>query len=339
MIISPFTVIILFASVITGLLSLVILLISLSIYKKTEGPIDTDIIGLIEDRTHILLLSAMGVFIIKLLLWPFFYVTLQSYIPHVPGAMCVFGVTQVQPILSSTVQISKPVVFFLIGSWFILNRMDERSGKAVLDKRRALFLSGASLVSLSDSFGDILYFTNFKIKSYVACCTTLFDIPEKRVSASISSLFLGERYQGFIMPAYYVSNILLIFMMAINLVYFTYRKRYSPCLVSTEAIYAIFNAVVTIIATFESIAPSAMKMPDHHCIYCLWQYTPLSILFTASFIIGTYSPLWAGVIQLFRHDNIHSEIAKTFTKRLYLTGVSLTGINVTAVMIQRSVYL
>ncbi len=339
MIINSFTVIILFASVITGLLSLVILLISLFLYKKMEGPIDIDIMGLIEDRTQILLLSAMVVFIIKLLLLPFFYVTLKSYISHVPGAMCIFGITQVQPILSSIVQITKPIVFFLISSWFILNRMDERSGKSVLDKRRILLLSGAGLVSLSDSLGDIMYFTNFKIKSYVTCCTTLFDIPQKRLSASVSSLFLGEGYQGFIMPTYYLSNILLIFMIAINLVYFKYRKRYSPWLISLGAIYAIFNASVTIVATFESIAPSLMEIPDHHCIYCLWQYAPLSILFTLSFIVGTYSPLWAGIIELYRHDGINSEIANTFTKRLYLIGISLTGINVTWVMIQRSVYL
>jgi len=336
MIINAFTILIFFVSLITGLLSLILFLISLFLYRKTFGLMSPEEKGLLEERSHLLFIIASTVFIIRLILWPFFYLTLYSYVPFVEGAMCIFGVTQVQPGASTLLQIIKPFVFFFIGGWFILNKIDERTGVGVLQARRLLFLCGGSILALLDSIGDLIYFPGFKMKRSVACCTTVFDFPEKRVSSRLSSVFLGEGYQEFVMPVYYISNLLFISLMLFLIIYYRHRNRYPLGLVITTGLISITNAIVTIVATFERIAPEVMKRPLHHCLYCLWQHVPASILFTLFFIIGTYLALWAMIIQFFKHKGILSEIIDDYTKKLYLAGIILMSITVFAISVRVS---
>ncbi|MFN3478981.1 MAG: hypothetical protein ACK415_01230 [Thermodesulfovibrionales bacterium] len=323
MILNSFTILMLFISFITGLLSFILLFSSLSLYRKTLTVFNVEGRVLVEERSHLLLVIAITVFIIKLLIWPFLYVTLQSYIPYVQGAMCIFGVTQVQSGFSVLIQIIKPFVFFSLGAWLIVNKIDERTERALLQRKGFLLLSGASLLSLLDSLIDILYFSGFDIKTSVACCTTVFDLPEKRFTATLSSVFIGKEYQGFIMPLYYLSNLFFLSLMISILVYYRYKGSYPLVLVTGAGLMGLINGAVTLIATFEVIAPRVTGLPDHHCLYCLWQYAPVSIPFTAFFIIGTLSPLWAVVIQFFRHDKLHSVIINDYMKRLYLLGIGL----------------
>lgn len=336
MIINAFTILMLFVSLITSLLSLILLLTSLFLYKKTSRLMSPEEKSLFEERSQLLFIIASTVFLIRLILWPFFYVTLHSYIPLVEGSMCIFGVTQVQPGFSTLLQIIKPFVFFSIGGWFILNKIDERTGIALLQAKRLLILSGASIIALLDSIGDLIYFPGFEMKRFVACCTTVFDFPEKRVTSRLSSVFLGERYQEFVMPAYYISNLLLISLMLFNIIYYRHRNRYPLGLVVATALISITNAIVTIVATFERIGPEVMRTPLHHCLFCLWQHVPASILFSLFFIIGTYSALWAMIIQFFRHKGFLSEIIDNYTKKLYLAGIILIFIKVFAISVRLS---
>lgn len=328
MILNSFTILLLFISFITGMLSLILFLSSLSLYRKVLRVLSAEGKGLIEERSHLLLTIAITVFIIKLLVWPFLYVTLQSYIPYVQGAMCIFGVTQVQPGFSAFIQIIKPFVFFSLGAWLIINNIDEKTERALLQRKGLLLLSGASVISLLDSLVDILYFSGFDIKTSVACCTTVFDLPGKRFTATLSSVFIGKEYQGFIMPLYYLSNLFFLSLMISILVYYRYKGSYPLPLVIGIGLMGLINGVVTLIATFEVIAPRVMGLPDHHCLYCLWQYVPLSIPFTAFFIVGTLSPLWVVVIQFFRNYRVLSGIIDIYTRGLYLIGICLIGLTV-----------
>lgn len=336
MIINSFTVIMLFVSLITALLSLMLFFFSIMLFGriKTATPAER---GLIEERSHLLLLIAVTVFIIKLLLWPFLYVVLQSYIPMVQGAMCIFGVTQVQPLSSAIIQIIKPFVFFSLGSWLIINKIDERTERSLLKRKGFLLLGGASLLSLFDSLIELRYLTGFDIKSYVACCTTVFDLPERRFTAQLTSVFVGKGYQGFVMPLYYLSNIFLLFLMVFTIIYYQNKGRHNLSLIYSSGLMSLINSVITVIATFERIAPEVMRLPDHHCLYCLWQYAPLSILFSIFFIIGTFSPIWASVIQFFRGDKVANEAIDIYTKRLYVTGILMIGLTTLSVTVYKFV--
>src|SRR5512139_3218478 len=64
-----------------------------------------------KDRVHLSFLLLSTAFILRLAAWPLFYILLQSYIPLIPGAMCIFGVTQVRPGFVLFLQLWKPMAF------------------------------------------------------------------------------------------------------------------------------------------------------------------------------------------------------------------------------------
>lgn len=99
----------------------------------------------LEQRTYFILLVLTTVVIIRALTLPFFYLTLHSYIPVIPGAMCIFGVTQVMPELINPLQYFKFIVLFFCLAWLILNKLDNRTKYHPLMRHKLLFISIISI--------------------------------------------------------------------------------------------------------------------------------------------------------------------------------------------------
>jgi hypothetical protein len=310
----------------TGVLALFLGIFSIKTYNKSGRPLTDEMKTAVENRSYLVLLSAVVVLLIKLFSWPLFYATLQSYVPHLHGAMCIYGVTQVNPLLSGSIQIFKPVVVFFIGGWLFLNSLDKTTETVPLFRKRLLLLSIASLFILADSIGDFIYFTSFDSKLDVACCSTFFDLPE-RPTAAIPSSIIGEDYERYMLPLYYATNILFAVFLGISRRNINIEKLVMPIAL---VVLSILNAVVTIFAMFEVIAPEAMKLPFHRCVYCMWQYRPDSIVMTAAFIIGAFSPAWALFLNVTGKNDETASHLKEYMKRLYFAG--MTGIAVSLIM-------
>lgn len=123
-------------------------------------------------------------------------------------------------------------------------------------------------------------------------------------------------------------------------IYYKHTSQFPLFLVLIIGLLGLINASITVISTFEGIAPRVMKLPGHHCLYCMWQYAPWSVFFSVVFIIGTFSTLWAVVVQFFKKDKTDktlSEAIDSYTKRFYLIGVGLVGVTMIAVVIQNCV--
>lgn len=294
MILNIYTIIMFFIAIITGMLAVPLGIFAFKIYKKRAGALFDEEKTVIENRSYLLMLMATVILFVKLLTWPFLYVSLQSYIPGIQGAMCIFGVTQNQPALSAVVQIFKPVTFFIIGAWLLLNRLDRETETSPLFRKKFLFLSMVSVFVLADSVLDFFYLTGFDIKVFVSCCTTFFDLPDRGAAGMAVSL-LGEGYGRYLLPLYYILGI--AFVVAQIILYRRLKRDLNlAAMLTAGVVIAFINAVVTVFAMFEVIAPKVMKLPLHHCIYCMWQYEPLSIIMTALFIIGTFMPGWALIL-------------------------------------------
>ncbi|MEK6673610.1 MAG: hypothetical protein AABY42_09080 [Nitrospirota bacterium] len=329
MILNLFTIIMLFMAVLTAAISLPICCLSYMAYRKGRNPLSDHERTEIEDRSYLLMLVAVVVLFLKLLNWPFFYVTLQSYIPNIQGAMCIFGVTQAQPLMSGLAQIMKPVVFFSIGGWLFLNRLDRMTETSPLFARKFLLLGVVSIIILIDSVLDIAFFTGFDIKTFVSCCTTYFDLPERPASAIPVSLF-GSGYERYLLPLYYASNAVFILSQAIayRMTRPLKRDKGITAPLTAGAVIAVLNAIIGVIVMFEVIAPKVMSIPLHHCIYCMWQYEPHSIIMTALFIIGTFSPGWALTLYLTgRHDETMLFLERHL-RLLSVTAIACTGASV-----------
>lgn len=324
MILNGYTVIMLFIALLTGVLALILLVLSLGVYRRWRVGLPEAQRSEMENRSYLLLVMAAVVLSVKLLSWPFLYVTLQSYIPYIRGAMCIFGVTQAQPSLSGVIQVLRPVVFFVIGGWFLLNRLDRGTETAPLFKRKFLFLSMVSLLAASDSAAEFLYLTGFDVETDVGCCTTFFDLPE-RATAVLSGAVLGEDYARYMLPLYYLSNISLV---AFSGAYLGLSHRgalekasRNLVLLSAGVLLALTNSVITTFSLFEAVAPAVMELPHHRCIYCMWQYAPDSILMTALFVVGTFSPGWALLICLAGKHRETQHALRRYVGNLYVVGI------------------
>jgi hypothetical protein len=330
MILNLYTVILLFISVTTGILGIVLGLLSFRIYQRWNR----EDRALIEDRGYLLILIATVVLLVKLLSWPIFYVTLWSYIPYIQGAMCIFGVTQAQALLSGIVQIYKPLVFFFIIGWLLLNKLDNSTETAPLFKRKFLFLFILSLFIMVDSGMDFFYLLNFNADVDVGCCSTVFDLPRGTTSTpslSVLSAWLGDS----LLLLYYLSNLFLILFLGIC--YRRVKSGYSLVLIIIAVLLSIVNSGITVSAMFEIIAPKIMNLPDHHCIYCMWQYSPSSILITALFIIGTFSPGWALLLYAAGRDKETFKNLHRYLRSLYL--ISMITLGISSVMVAMHIFL
>lgn len=319
MIINIFTIISLFIAAVSAVLGLFQAGVSLYLYKKWGGARTGEERTRLEDFAYLVLLIASVILFVRLLSWPLFYATLNSYVPEIQGAMCVAGVCQIQGAMAKGLQTIKPLVFFFVGGWLLLNMLDRSTKTGPLMQKKFLFLSLVSLLILGDSVGEMTYLIKFKATSSVACCTTIFDIPS-RSSAMIPRSILGERYEGLMLPLYYGSNSIVIGLLGIML----WRAWVSLAALSAAFLSVLVNVPLTGITALEKIAPTLMGLPYHHCLYCFPKNVPDGAVIIALFVIGTFSAGWALMLKVMgRSPETEATLQRYVKNLLWLAFVGL----------------
>lgn len=290
----------------------------------------------IENRSHLVLLVAVVVLGIRLVNWPLFYVTLQSFVPDIDGAMCIFGVTQVKRILTGIAEIIKPVSFFLIGAWLLLHMLDRRTQTSPLMGAKLLFLSVTALVILVESLLDVVLVFSISPGTLVSCCTTVTDILDRPTRLVPQSL-LGPDYTTMLGYGYYASMVVLMAVLAGLLVAKTSSTppRWQRPVLGILFLCAVGNSVLFVLAQIESHAPAIMGLPFHHCLYCLWQYVPDTILMYLLFVLGTFSIGWAFCLDLFGRAQETTKALPLFLKGLYGFSIFCLG----ASMVMNTIHL
>jgi hypothetical protein len=327
LIFNTYTILLMFIAALSGLLAVPIGYLSLKTYLQTRKTRTVEERDTLVDRSYLLLLIASIVLAVKLWEWPLFYITLQSLIPHIHGAMCIFGVKQAQPVLSNVVQVLKPLVFFCIGGWLILRRLGQARDSIPLFRTQHLVLAAVSLLIFLDSSLDLLYFTSFDTGTDVVCCTTVFDLAEGKRAALTTSL-IGKEYDGVLLLLYFFTNSIVFALLSWSFVRTRRGKLLALRTTAAGAILAAINAVITIAALFQVISPKAMDLPYHHCIYCMWQIAPLTTVMTALFVIGTFSPGWAFALDVAGRRHGDETILLAYQRKLALLGMCGIGLSV-----------
>jgi uncharacterized membrane protein YiaA len=271
----------------------------------------------IEKRSHLVLLVAVVVLGIRLFNWPLFYASLQSFIPDIDGAMCIFGVTQVRRILTGTSELLKPLSFFLIGAWLLLHMLDQKSRTSSLMGPKLFFLGVTAAVVVMESLIDVLLMFRITPGTLVSCCTTVTDILD-RPTRLVPRATLGPSYEAILGKGYYLSNLLLM-----GLLGFSLRRTDSPSHLRRRRWFlgflflcALGNSVLFLLAQIEVHAPRIMALPFHHCLYCLWQYVPDTILMYLLFVVGTSAVGWAFVLDLLGRSGETMEPLAGYLRRL-----------------------
>ena len=272
----------------------------------------------VEKRSHLVLLVAVVVLGIRLINWPLFYATLQSFVPDIDGAMCIFGVTQVKRVLTGTTEIVKPIAFFLVGAWLHIHILDQKTETSPLMGRKLFFLSATAIVVVAESLLDVMLMLEIAPGTLVSCCTTVTDILD-RPTRLVPQSTLGPGYTSILNYGYYVSNILLVFILGLctwRLKPQSYTK-WQRSVLGFLFLFAILNGALFVLTQIEVHAPKIMSLPLHHCLYCLWQYVPDSILMYLFFVLGTCAVGWAFLLDLIGRTGETKNLLYKYIKMLY----------------------
>lgn len=286
-----------------GFISLILMgwagLLSLTLALRWKRASTVEERSEIEKRSHLVLLVAVVVLGIRLLNWPLFYATLQSFVPDIDGAMCIFAVTQVRRVLTGISEIIKPIAFFLVGAWFLIHILDQKTQTSPLMGRKLLFLSATAAVVVAESLLDVVLMLKIAPGTLVSCCTTVTDILD-RPTRVVPRSALGPGYASILGYGYYISNILLVLILGLSMWRLrpqSYPRWQRPVL-GFIFLFALFNGALFVLSQIEVHAPKIMGLPFHHCLYCLWQYVPDTILMYLFFVLGTSAVGWAFLLDL-----------------------------------------
>jgi hypothetical protein len=285
---------------------------SFFLYKKWGKPFTPEERTLLEDRSYLVLLILAIVLMMRLINWPLFYATLQSFITDVEGAMCIFGVTQVKPGLTRFLELLKPINFFLIGGWLLLHFLDRGTKTSPLMRRKLLLLSVIGLFVLFDSIGDILLMIRIVPESLISCCTTITDILNRPTRATPESIF-GPEYAQPLQALFFITHLALMGFIGVTLKSKIFRR---PIL-GLLFLFSLLNAILFLLSQIEVFAPRMMHLPFHHCLYCLWQYVPDSIIMYLFFILGTFSVGWGFTTELFGRHGETADLLPIFLRKIY----------------------
>lgn len=292
--------------------------------RKAETPAER---GHIEDQSYLLFSLILVALIIRLLHWPLFYLTLHSFIPQVNGAMCIFGVTQVREPLTRFLEMIKPLEFFLIGGWLILHHLDRASLTNALLGRKLVFLVFLSAVILAEVLGDLILFFTLSPNILVSCCTTVTDILSRPTSTLPQSI-IGPQYKTGIEALYWLLQFILIGLNGYLALAIQGRplEKGKRILLTLIGFLSLINAAAFLLVQIESFAPRFMGLPYHHCLYCLWQIVPASIILYLFFIMGTMGPGWAWMVDRFgRKGEAEGFIPRVVAALLFFSAFSLAA--------------
>jgi hypothetical protein len=285
-----------------------------------------------HDGTPFVLFMASTVLVLRLLSYPLFYATLQSFVQDVEGAMCIYGVTQVSPKLFMFLEIAKPFVFFFVGQWLIFHYLTRRSTAQSIVNRKLVLLLGVNLIVLIDSLGDLVVLLGIDFHTPVTCCTINTDAPD-RVSAILSRYLLGHQYAQSLLPAYYLSN---LFVLGLAGYFFRRKKLEAKETRRTRSLGVVFflslmNLFLGSLAISEVIGPRLMDLPYHHCLYCLLQYLPDSCLIIGFLMIGTFGLGWAFGLEILVSTRETERNLSRYVTNLY--GFSFMCLTLSMVMV------
>jgi len=312
MILNALSIILIFIGVLSALLAIWGGISSLILYRKWKRPSRPEEKTSLEDRSYLVLLIMVIVLLIRLINWPLFYVTLQSFISDIEGAMCIFGVTQVKVGLTRFLEFLKPTNFFLIGGWLILHFLDRATKTSPLMRKKLLLLSIIGLFVLIDSLGDIFLILGIAPESLVSCCTTVTDILNRPTRTTPESI-LGPEYAQSLQVLFFITHLALMGFIGVSLKFRIFRR----LILGLLSLFAILNAFVFLLSQIEVFAPRMMHLPFHHCLYCLWQYVPDSIAMYLFFILGTFSVGWGFTTELFGRHGETADLLPIFLRKIY----------------------
>lgn len=238
--------------------------------------------GKVQDHTEkaaylVIVFLCLG-FSIRLFMIPLWFLTLQSLIPHVPGAMCMTGLHLLDIPISIYATILKFFIPLAYIYWLILNSVDRRiESQPFMTKKLRIVVLLAGLMIL-ESFLDIHFLLSVKPK-VVHCCTSIFDASRFGV---IKAIRHGTMVWAFLFYSFF----------ALMIVTFIVRFKSEKIMKIISAASSIMAMIFFVLMLHTKVSPLVLETPYHQCIFCLWQNAVDITIASGIVILG----LWFNVV-------------------------------------------
>jgi hypothetical protein len=262
--------------------------IAASARSAWRGRAAPELVGGEEARLHLAFTLGQALVVAHLAAWPLLYAYLQSLVPLVPGAMCVFGVTREGGPLAVAIQLGAPAVVFTLGAWFVCYRVYREAGKLSAMPRVAGGLALASALALAQSCAVLGFVFLPRGQVPVACCSTVFD-QTGRISGPLPATLLGLEHAG---P---VATVALGALVMALLAAWRARTRMEARGTRLLALgpVAVASFISGVVYLFEVAAPRILGQPAHHCLFDVVPVAPAMSIGLLAFALGHFSLGWA----------------------------------------------
>jgi len=262
------------------------------------------------------------VFAIRMFAVPLYFWTMQTLVPMIPGAMCLWGVFNTLPVLcwsTLALKFALPVLYF---GWLILARINDGCKRNPLIRNLMGLYIALSPVLMADSLVDLMIFSRLT-PVQVACCTSAIDVWAR----PIPPLVLGISSQLVLLVSY-----LALSTAYAPLCYAALRKPIFEWIVRASSLALIPMFVITVT---EVLTPWILNLPLHHCPFCLLYLAPTSIVFFATLWFSMAVPWWTLLTRrLGRADEESLELESRLRRDLWtiaglstIVGVALIAIH------------
>jgi len=276
----------------------------------------------LEKRSYLVVtLLSLG-FFSRLMMIPLWFWILTSLIPSVPGAMCLLGVLQVNPIVSYSTTTLKFVLPAIYGYWLVLNFLDGKVPSQPFMKRKMLFLVPLGISVLL----EVVFDTRFLLSIFprqVGCCTSIFYEPSKRGIVDGSSwIWVVASFISLMMVLGYIFRCFILEKRLGDFVKEKSNRHIFEVILETLIILIIF--ALYIVALHVKISPLILNLPSNHCIFCLLQNSKTSLLsFIAVFCGLTLITIYFWIAHSSEYTYVRDVIKKELLLLLKYSGFML----------------
>lgn len=294
-----------------------------------------------ERSVHLARLSAIVCTIVLLLSWPLFYAMLASFVPEVPGAMCMFGVTKVMPKTTLLIQVAMPVSVLVFGAWMLLDYARRRSGEAIRRARGMVALALVAGLVAGTSATEVYYVTNMKSLNKVSCCSSFAR--EARARLQAPSYYLpwelpaGTR-RWLLQSAFFAgAAVLVLWLLAKPVPGGGRRRRWFVAENMLLGAASLGFAVASLAAFAEVFASRLMQLPFHNCVYCLVTNgrVPDAPVILANVTLGAFAAAWAAMLGIAWKRS--APVPESLMRRMRVAGATMLSAAVLMVLVHLGV--
>jgi len=277
----------------------------------------------LEKDFYLILASACIALAVRLSIIPIYFWTMQTLVPMIPGAMCLWGVFNASPELTWPALGLKFFLPSLYASWLILAFVNARCKRNQLVGNLAGFLIIITPFLLIDSILDLAIFVKLT-PIQVSCCSSVIDVGPRPIPPPFGTVS-GQSIMALL---FMLSSVLFIATAFLS----TRKQRFE----GTARFFAILLIPATVLTMTEILTPWILHLPFHYCPFCLLSYSPSSVLFVFLYWIAISASWWTlATKKLGRIDQEASIIENRLRTKLWnlasssgLVGLLIVVVNI-----------